>query len=82
VIRDRSRELEVRGSGGSTGALKAPVLGAMEGRADEALGGSVWVRLREVRGYRAITVFEGAGDHAGVEVMNGRGELAPDRGPR
>lgn len=75
VIRDRARELEVRGGGGATGVLKAPVLGAMEGRADEALGGTLWVRLRELRGYRAITVYEGAGVHAGVEVMNDRGEL-------
>ncbi len=75
VIRDRNRELEVHGAGGATGMLRAPVLGAMEGRADEALGGSVWVRLRELRGFRAVTVFEGKGAHAGIEVMNERGEL-------
>ncbi len=79
VIRDRSRELEVRGFGGAPGALKAPVLGAMEGRADEALGGTLWVRLRELRGFRAVTVYEGAGAHAGIEVMNDRGELASRR---
>ena len=48
VLRDRSRELKVRTSGGVTGALKAPVLGAMEGRTDEAIGGVLWLRLREL----------------------------------
>ena len=75
VLRDRSRELEVRASGGVTGALKAPILGAMEGRADEAIGGALWLRLRELRGLRAVTVFEGAGAHAGIEVMDERREL-------
>jgi hypothetical protein len=75
VLRDHSRELEVRASGGAIGALKAPVLGAMEGRADEAMGGSLWLRLRELRGLRAVTVFEGAGAHTGIEVMNARAEL-------
>jgi hypothetical protein len=50
----------------------------MEGRADEALGASVRVRLRELRGGRPVVVFEGEGAHAGLEVMNERGELAPE----
>jgi hypothetical protein len=75
TLRDRSNELEMHVGGGATGVLKAPVLGAMEGRAEEAIGGSVWLRLRELRGHRAVTVFEGKGSHAGVEVMNDRGEL-------
>ena len=77
VLRDRSRELEVRASGAVTGALKAPVLGAMEGRANEALGGTVWVRLRELRGFGAVTLFEGGGERAAVEVMHRRDELEP-----
>lgn len=78
VLRDRSKELEIRGSGAATGVLQAPVLGAMGGRAVESIGGELWVRLRELRGWRAVTLFEGAGAHAGIEVMNDRGELASD----
>ena len=78
VLRDRSKELEIRGSGAATGVLQAPVLGAMGGRAVESVGGGLWVRLRELRGWRAVTLFEGAGAHAGIEVMNDRGELASD----
>jgi hypothetical protein len=50
----------------------------MEGRADEALGARVRVRLRELRGGRPVVVFEGEGAHAGLEVMNERGELVAD----
>lgn len=75
VLRDRSRELEVRASGGAAGELKAPVLGAMEGRVNEALDGTLWLRLRELRGFRAFTVYEGSGRHPGIEVVNERGEL-------
>ena len=76
VLRDRSKELEIRGSGAAAGVLQAPVLGAMGGRAVESIGGELWVRLRELRGWRAVTLFEGAGAHAGIEAMNDRGELA------
>ena len=78
VLRDAREELEIDAEGAAPGALKAPVLGAMEGRADEALGARVRVRLRELRGGRPVVVFEGEGAHAGLEVMNERGELAPE----
>jgi len=78
VLRDAREELEVEAQGAAPGALKAPVLGAMEGRADEALGARVRVRLRELRGGRPVVVFEGEGAHAGLEVMNDRGELVPE----
>jgi tocopherol cyclase len=78
VLRDAREELEIAAEGAAAGALKAPVLGAMEGRADEALGAAVHVRLRELRGGRAVVVFEGDGAHAGLEVMNERGELVAD----
>ena len=78
VLRDAREELEIEAEGVAAGALKAPVLGAMEGRADEALGATARVCLRELRGGRPFVVFEGDGAHAGLEVMNARGELAPE----
>jgi hypothetical protein len=80
VLRDRRRELELEAEGAPSGALKAPVLGAMEGRADEALGATVRARLRELRGGRASVVFEGTDAHAGLEVMNEHRELHADPG--
>lgn len=76
VLRDTRKELEVHVEGASPSALKAPTLGAMVGRADEALGATVTVALRALRGGRATRIFEGTGRAAGVEVMNDRGELA------
>lgn len=72
VIRDRRLELAVSVDGAVTGELKAPQLGAMTGRADEALDATVHVKLRRADG---STVFEGTGAHAGVEIMNDLGEL-------
>lgn len=70
VIRDRAYELELRATGGAVGQLKAPVLGAMEGHAHETVGGEVWMRLRELRAWRAVSLFEGVGAQAGIEVMD------------
>jgi hypothetical protein len=78
VLRDARKELELRAEGGAAGDLKAPVLGAMEGRVGESLGASVSVRLRELRGGRPETVFEGGGRCAGLEVVDARGELVAD----
>jgi len=55
--------------------LKAPVLGAMEGRDAESLGGTLDVTLRAVRGGRAQVVFDGTGQQAGIEIMNDADEL-------
>jgi tocopherol cyclase len=75
VVRDRHEELEIHVDGATTTALKAPVLGAMEARADEALGALLHVTLRALRGGRAERLFDGEGRCAGVEIMNERGEL-------
>jgi hypothetical protein len=75
VVADRRAELEVKLHGCETLVLKAPVLGAMEGRDAESLGGSVEVTLRTLRGGRAPVAFEGTGRQAGIEIMNDAGEL-------
>ncbi len=75
VIRGRREELELHLSGTVPGALKAPTLGSMEGRANESLDGAIGVTLRAIRGGRAQVLFEGTGRNAGIEVMNDRGEL-------
>jgi hypothetical protein len=78
VLRDRREELEVHVDGAVPSALKAPTLGSMEARADEALGATVHVTLRAIRGGRAERAFEGEGRHAGVEIMNERAELGSE----
>jgi len=75
VIGDRREELEVHLHGSETLVLKAPVLGAMEGRDAESLGGTLDVTLRSLRGGRAQVVFAGTGRQAGIEIMNDRDEL-------
>jgi len=79
ILRDRREELELVIQGREALSLKAPVLGAMEGRAAESLGGTIDVTLRETRGGRASVVYRGVGRHAGVEVMNERDELGSVR---
>lgn len=78
VLRDRRSELELRAEGAAAGELKAPVLGAMEGRVGESLGGAVDVRLRELRGGRPVVGYEGRGRCAGLEVVDEHGELVAD----
>ena len=78
TLRDERTQLEICAGGGTAGELKAPVLGAMEGRVGESLAGIVTVRLQELRGWRPTTVFEGAGRCAGLEVVDERGELVAD----
>jgi len=75
TLSDRREELEVHVRGRRTLTLKAPVLGSMEGKDAESLGGEVDVTLRALRGGRAGVVFSGTGRQAGIEVMNDRGEL-------
>jgi hypothetical protein len=77
VLRDAHSELELHVHGGATAPLKAPSLGSMEARADEALGAKVQVTLRTLAGGRASTVFDAEGLNAGVEIMNTLGELGP-----
>jgi len=76
VIIGGSREqLEVRLHGVETLMLKAPVLGAMEGRDAESLGGTVEVVLRTSHAGHDRAVFTGVGQQAGIEIMNDRDEL-------
>jgi tocopherol cyclase len=75
ALSDGREELEVVLRGCRAMALKAPVLGAMEGRDAESLGGSVDVTLRALRGERAEVVFSGTGRQAGIEIMNDKDEL-------
>jgi hypothetical protein len=77
VVADRHEELEVRVNGCRALSLKAPVLGSMEGRDAESLGGTIGVTLRTLRGGRAGVTYRGTGRQAGVEVMNEKGELGP-----
>lgn len=72
TIEDRRHVLTVDVQGSTPGALKAPRLGAMTGRADEALDAAVHVTLRAKGG---AEVFAGVSRPAGVEIMNSRGEL-------
>jgi tocopherol cyclase len=75
TLADRREELDVHVRGCKALLLKAPVLGSMEGRDAESLGGTIDVTLRTLRGERASVVFRGTGRQAGVEVMNDKGEL-------
>jgi hypothetical protein len=75
ILRDRREELELALHGQQGLELKAPVLGAMEGRDSESLGGTIEVTLRELRGGTARVAYRGVGRQAGIEVMNERAEL-------
>jgi tocopherol cyclase len=75
VVRDRREELELHIEGAATTALKAPTLGAMSARADEALGATLHATLRALRGGRAERLFEAEGLHAGAEIMNAGGGM-------
>jgi hypothetical protein len=75
ALTDRREALDIHARGCSALILKAPVLGAMEGRDAESLGGTVEVTLRVLRGGRAGVVFRGTGRQAGIEVMNDKDEL-------
>jgi tocopherol cyclase len=75
TIADKREEIEVHVTGCRALILKAPVLGAMEGRDAESLGGTIDVTLRALRGERAGVVFRGVGRQAGIEVMNDKDEL-------
>ena len=75
TLSDKREELEVVVRGCRALTLKAPVLGSMEGRDAESLGGTLDVVLRTRRGGRPAVVFEGTGRQAGIEVMNAKDEL-------
>jgi hypothetical protein len=75
ALSDEREELDVVLRGSRALILKAPVLGSMQGRDAESLGGTIDVTLRTVRGGRADVVFRGTGRQAGIEVMNDADEL-------
>ncbi len=75
TLADRREELTVHVRGCRALVLKAPVMGAMEGRDSESLGGTIDVTLSALRGGRPEVLFRGTGGQAGIEVMNGRDEL-------
>jgi hypothetical protein len=75
ALADRAEELEVQLHGCAALTLKAPVLGSMEGRDAESLGGSIDVVLRSRAGAGHSVIFEGTGTMAGVEIMDAAGEL-------
>jgi len=75
TLADKHQELEVHLHGCEALILKAPVLGSMESRAAESLGGSIDVTLRTLRGGRTGVTYQGTGVAAGIEVMNDKGEL-------
>jgi hypothetical protein len=75
TLADKHQELEIHVRGCEALILKSPVLGAMEGRDAESLGGTIDVRLSRLRGGRATVVFAGTGANAGIEVMNEKDEL-------
>jgi hypothetical protein len=75
ILRDRREELELDIQGCEALVLKAPVLGSMDARDSESLGGTIDVTLRELRGGSAVEVYRGTGRQAGIEVMNDRDEL-------
>lgn len=78
TIEDRRHILTVDIQGSTPGELKAPRMGAMTGRADEALDASLHVTLRTKDG---VDVFAGTGSPAGVEMMNDRDELRVTSSP-
>ena len=72
VLADRRYEIEFVLRGVEAMSLRAPIHGAMEGRAAESLGGTLAVTLRTCGGQ---VLYDGVGSAAGVEVMNTAGEL-------
>ncbi|MCG2807081.1 MAG: tocopherol cyclase family protein [Coriobacteriia bacterium] len=75
VLADRHEEIEIELHGSEAMSLAAPILGDMEGRDAESLGGTAHVTLRSRRGGHAPVVFEGTGRMAGIEIMNDKDEF-------
>lgn len=75
TLADKHEELDVHVRGCEALILKAPVLGSMDSRAVESLGGTIDLTLRTLRGGRATISYQGTGTCAGIEVMNDKDEL-------
>ncbi len=76
ILRDRHHELEIYIHGYPALLLKSPVLGAMEGRAAESLGGTIDVSMYKLRDGHPLLLFSDTGVLAGIEVMNENDELS------
>jgi hypothetical protein len=70
---DRAYRLDVELGGAVPSPLKAPHHGRMAARADESLDATMQVKLTRKRD--GAVLLDDCGLHAGVEVMNERGEL-------
>ena len=68
IVRDRTYRLEIAASRASTELLHAPTRLDMGARAPETLNASVEVRLSRSEPSGYVTVFEGIGRWAGLEV--------------
>ena len=74
---DKHHTLETEVDGAVPSALKAPRHGQMIARADESLDATIRARL--TRNRDGAVLLDDIGLHAGVEVMDSRGELAATR---
>lgn len=74
VLADKHHTLEVRVAGAVPSPLRAPQHGQMTARADESFDATIFARL--TRTGDGAVLLDASGLHAGVEVMDSRGELA------
>jgi hypothetical protein len=69
VARDKRHRLEVYATRAEGGLLKAPTVTGMERRIAETLNAKVEVRLIALEQRHPQVLFEGAGQHAGLEAV-------------
>lgn len=74
VVADGEHRLSVSAEGGSGGVLRGPTGRDMLGRVPETLDARVFVRLAARKAGNSSLIFEGVGEHAGLEVIG-----APER---
>lgn len=76
TVADRRHELRVEITSAVTSRLAAPLAGSMVAHADESIGATVRMTLRDKRSER--TLVDSVGRCAGAEIMNARDELQAD----
>jgi hypothetical protein len=69
VLYNKEHELAITAQRAEGGLLKGPEKEAMHMRVDETMKASVKVRLSALDGFRKALIFEGEGQHAGLEVV-------------
>ena len=69
VVGDGTYRLSISAHGASGGVLRGPTGRDMLGRVPESLDGRVRVRLTARRSGSSAVVFEGVGEHAGLEIV-------------